>query len=323
MAVFRLAVLLWLGILMSPVQAQSLSIQVLDALVKGAVLADVEVLVRQGSLQASGHTDAQGRVSLDIADAATAELLIRKLGYTDLRVKCPCQGLSYAMSPVLENPQSLRVVLSWSTPGEDLDAHLSYPHRLLYYATGSGPGARMNVHSTDSSGPETLTIEQPVPGDAYVFAVHDFTNGNNPESLRLGRSQAQVFVYKDSTLMRSYRVPQNRQGNLWVVFRLTAEGQLQDIDRVLQGNEEVESRMSDLDPLLLANGKPIDEVVAKDEGPVDAKGLNQKGEASYRKGDFGSAGIYYREAIELDPGYAQVYSNLALSDRKNNRPDEA
>jgi tetratricopeptide (TPR) repeat protein len=81
--------------------------------------------------------------------------------------------------------------------------------------------------------------------------------------------------------------------------------------------------MSDLDPLLLANGKPIDEVLARDEGPVDAKSLNQKGEASYRKGDVGSAGIYYREAIELDPGFAQAYSNLALSNRKNSRPDEA
>ncbi|ROM25033.1 hypothetical protein BK645_18110 [Pseudomonas protegens] len=319
MAFFRLAALLWLGMLMSPVQAQSLSLQVLDAVVKDAVLADAEVQLGQ----AFGRTDAQGRVTLEAADSPGSELLIRKLGYADLRAKCPCQGLSYAMSPVLKDPQSLRVVLSWSAPGEDLDAHLSYPHRLLYYATGTGPGARMNVDSTDSRGPETLTIEQPVPGDAYVYAVHDFTNGNNPESLRLGRSQAQVFVYKGPTLMRSYRVPQNRQGNFWVVFRLTANGQLQDIDRVLQGNEEVESRMSDLDPLLLANGKPIDEVLARDEGPVDAKSLNQKGEASYRKGDFGSAGIYYREAIELDPGFAQAYSNLALSNRKNSRPDEA
>ncbi|MCE4056027.1 tetratricopeptide repeat protein [Pseudomonas sp. Au-Pse12] len=318
MAVFRLAALLWLGMLMSPVQAQSLSIQVLDAVAKGAVLADAEVQLGQ----ASGRTDAQGRVTLDAADSGGSELLIRKLGYADLRAKCPCQGLSFAMSPVLKDPQSLRVVLSWSAPGEDLDAYLSYPHRLLYYATGTGPGARMNVDSSDSSGPETLTIEQPVPGDAYVYAVHDFTHGNNPESLRLGRSQAQVFVYRGPTLMRSYRVPQNRQGNLWVVFRLTAEGQLQDIDRVLQGNQEVEARMGELDPLL-ENAKPIDAVLAKDEGPVDARSLNQKGEASYRKGDFGGATVYYREAIELDPGYAQAYSNLALASRKHSRPDEA
>lgn len=161
MVVFRLAALLWLGMWMSPVQAQALSIQVLDATAKGVLLADAEVQLSQGSLQASGRTDAQGRVSLDIADAATAQLLIRKTGYADLRAQCPCQGLNFAMSPVLNDPQSLRVVLSWNTPGEDLDAHLSYPHRLLYYATGSGPGARMEVDSTDSSGPETITIEQP------------------------------------------------------------------------------------------------------------------------------------------------------------------
>ncbi|BCQ58621.1 hypothetical protein PBOI14_03710 [Pseudomonas sp. Boi14] len=114
MAFFRLAALLWLGMLMSPVQAQSLSLQVLDAVVKDAVLADAEVQLGQ----ASGRTDTQGRVTLEAADSPGSELLIRKLGYTDLRAKCPCQGLSYAMSPVLKDPQSLRVVLSWSARGK-------------------------------------------------------------------------------------------------------------------------------------------------------------------------------------------------------------
>lgn len=324
MAFFRLAALLWLGMLASSVQAQALSIQVLDALAKGAPLADAQVQVQQGATQLAGSTDAQGRVTLtaQVADSPASELLIRKAGYADLRVKCPCQGLNYALSPLLDNPESLRIVLSWSAPGEDLDAHLSYPHKLLYFATGKGPGARLESDSSDSSRPETITIDQRVPGDAYVFAVHDFTNSTSYEALRLGRSQARVFVYKGAALIRSYRVPQNRKGNLWVVFRLTADGRLQDINRLLLGSEEPESVMSVLDPLL-ENAKSIDEVVGADFGPVDAKSLNLKGEESYRKGDFGGARIFYSEAIELDPGFAQAYSNLALANRKNSRPDDA
>lgn len=324
MAFFRLAALLWLGMLAGSVQAQALSIQVLDALAKGAPLADAQVQLQQGTTQVAGSTDAQGRVTLtaQVADSPASELLIRKAGYADLRVKCPCQGLNFALSPVLENPESLRIVLSWSAPGEDLDAHLSYPHKLLYFATGKGPGARLESDSSDSSRPETITIDERVPGDAYVFAVHDFTNSTTYEALRLGRSQARVFVYKGAALIRSYRVPQNRKGNLWVVFRLTADGRLQDIDRLLLGSEEPESVMSALDPLL-ENAKSIDEVVGKDFGPVDAKSLNLKGEESYRKGDFGGARIFYSEAIELDPGFAQAYSNLALANRKNSRPDDA
>ncbi|QIH05617.1 MULTISPECIES: tetratricopeptide repeat protein [unclassified Pseudomonas] len=324
MAFFRLLAMVWLGLAMSPVQAQALSIQVVDAVGKGAVLADAQVQLQQGTSRVTGHTDAQGRVSLatEVADSAANELLVRKPGYADLRSQCPCQGQLYALSPILPNPESLRMVLSWSAPGQDLDAHLSYPHKLLYFATGKGPGARLEADSADSQAPETITIDERVPGDAYVFAVHDFTNGNNPESLHLGRSQARVDVYKGSSLIRSYRVPKNRQGNLWVVFRLTADGRLQDIDRVLQGNHEPESAMSDLDPLLEST-KSIDEVAGKDLGPVDAKSLNQKGEEYYRRGDFGGASIFYSDAIALDPGYAQAYSNLALTYRKNRRADEA
>lgn len=324
MAVLRLVALLWLGMLASAVQAGSLSIEVLDAVVKGAVLADAEVTVQQGTLKSTGRTDTQGRLTLatEAVDGAVSELLIRKLGYADLRTQCPCQGLSYALSPVLQDPDSLRVVLSWSAPGEDLDAYLDYPHKLLYFATGKGPGARLDVESSDSRGPETITLEKPQANDNYLFAVHDFTNGNNPDSLRLGRSQARVYVYRGPTLMRSYQVPQNRRGNLWAVFRLTADGRLQDIDRLLQSNLEPGSVMSDLEPLL-DPARTIAEVVPKDTGPVDARSLNQIGEERYRKGDFGGSTIYYREAIEMDPGYAQAYSNLALALRKNSRPDEA
>nr|BFD39032.1 tetratricopeptide repeat protein [Pseudomonas sp. FFPRI_1] len=324
MAVLRLVALLWLGMLASAVQAGSLSIEVLDAVVKGAVLADAEVTVQQGTLKSTGRTDTQGRLTLatEAVDSAVSELLIRKLGYADLRTQCPCQGLSYALSPVLQDPDSLRVVLSWSAPGEDLDAYLDYPHKLLYFATGKGPGARLDVESSDSHGPETITLEKPQANDNYLFAVHDFTNGNNPDSLRLGRSQARVYVYRGPTLMRSYQVPQNRRGNLWAVFRLTADGRLQDIDRLLQSNLEPGSVMSDLEPLL-DPARTIAEVVPKDTGPVDARSLNQIGEERYRKGDFGGSTIYYREAIEMDPGYAQAYSNLALALRKNSRPDEA
>ncbi|WP_430447578.1 MAG: tetratricopeptide repeat protein [Pseudomonas piscis] len=321
MACMRLLAVLWLGMVMSVVHAQPLSIQVLDAVAKGSPVAEAQVQLQRGTNLVAGATDAQGRVVLDVPGDAGG-LLIRKPGYADLRTQCPCQGLVYALSPVMDKPSSLRVVLTWDAPGEDLDARLIYSRKALSFVASQGPGARLERTSDDHQGAETITIDELLPGEAYLYAVHDFTHGNHPESLHLGRSRAQVFVYRGASLIRSYRVPEQRQGNLWAVFRLNADGQMEDIDRVAQTSSEPNGTYSDLNSLL-EQMRTSDQQVPADMGPAEAKALNRKGEEAYRKGDFGGAGIYYREAIEMAPGFAQAYSNLALSQRKNSRPDEA
>lgn len=48
----------------------------------------------------------------------------------------------------------------------------------------------------------------------------------------------------------------------------------------------------------------------------DAKSLNQKGEAAYHAGDLPQAIDFYRQAIELNNGFGQAYSNLGLAYQK-------
>jgi len=81
----------------------------------------------------------------------------------------------------------------------------------------------------------TATVRKPLPaekhfGESYVYAVHDFTNIENPGSRQLSNSEAKVFVYMGQSLVRTYYVPKNRSGNLWTVFRMTGSGDFQDIN---------------------------------------------------------------------------------------------
>lgn len=111
-------------------QAEQLPIEVLSAVVKDQKIADAEVLLqRNGAQNVVGRTNAQGQVSLtaDFADDASNLLIIKKPGYSNLVVKCPCKGMTYAISPVMTNLDGLRVVLTWGATPSDLDSHMIFP----------------------------------------------------------------------------------------------------------------------------------------------------------------------------------------------------
>jgi hypothetical protein len=50
--------------------------------------------------------------------------------------------------------------------------------------------------------------------------VHDYTNKSKVFSKALSLSGAQVQLYKGSSLVASYHVPINQDGNLWRVFEI-------------------------------------------------------------------------------------------------------
>lgn len=308
------------------VQAEQLPIEVLSAVVKDQRIADAEVLVQKNGAQSViGKTNAQGQVSLTTAfpDDAASLLIIKKPGYSNLVAKCPCKGMTYAISPVMQGLDGMRVVLSWGQAPADLDSHIAYPGNHVFFMEKDGDEANLDVDDTDSYGPETITLQKKRFGETYVYAVHDYINSHNPSSSSLGYSQAKVFVYVGQSLVRTYYVPQGQRGNLWTVFRITGNGDFQDINSLQSVNGVSTAIGGLLQPLQSEEGQSIASLAATQTAQGDAKALNRQGEAAYHAGQLDQAIDFYRQAIELDANYGQAYGNLGLAYQKAGRTAEA
>ncbi|PHN59914.1 hypothetical protein AO268_17760 [Pseudomonas sp. ICMP 8385] len=318
MGLLRVASAMSLCAVAFSVQAEQLPIEVLSAVVKDQKIADAEVLLqRNGAQNVVGRTNAQGQVTLtsEVADGADNLLIIKKPGYSNLVVKCPCKGMTYAISPVMENLDGLRVVLTWGQSPSDLDSHMIFPGNNIYFNSKTGTDAELDVDDTDSYGPETITLQKKHYGESYVYAVHDFSNRTNTGSTALSESQAKVFVYMGQSLVRTYYVPANRTGNLWTVFRMTGSGDFQDINTFTGVLVEAKDVLNEVKPLLNDN-VAVDAVVVSSAVQGDAKKLNLKGEAAYQAGNLDQAIDYFRQAIELDNAFGKAYGNLGLAYQK-------
>ena len=266
------------------VQAEQLPIEVLSAVVKDQKIADAEVLLqRNGAQNVVGRTNAQGQVTLtsEAADDASNLLIIKKPGYSNLVVKCPCKGMTYAISPVMENLDGLRVVLTWGKAPRDLDSHMIFPGNNIFFRNKKGTDAELDVDDTDSYGPETITLQKKHYGESYVYAVHDYSNSGYPNSSELSNSEAKVFVYMGQSLVRTYYVPQNRTGNLWTVFRMTGSGDFQDINTFTGVRVGAEDVLNEVKPLL-DDSVAVTAVTVSSAVQADAKKLNLQGEAAYQ-----------------------------------------
>ncbi|KPA97162.1 tetratricopeptide repeat protein [Pseudomonas asplenii] len=318
-SVFSLCALAW------SVQAESLPVEVLSAVVKDQKIADADVLLqRNGEQNVVGKTNAQGQVTLQsgFADDAGSLLIIKKAGYSNLVVKCPCKDMTYAISPVMQNLDGLRVVLTWGKTPADLDSHMIFPGNNIYFEQKQGDDADLDVDDTDSYGPETITLQKKHYGESYVYAVHDFTNSENPGSRQLSNSQAKVFVYMGQSLVRTYYVPTNRSGNLWTVFRMTGNGDFQDINTFSGVKVEPANVLNEVSPLL-DDKVAIAEVAVSSTAQADARALNVKGEAAYKAGDLEQSIALFRQAIDLNNSFGQAYSNLGLAYQKAGNTAEA
>ncbi|AZD05761.1 Hemolysin [Pseudomonas chlororaphis] len=318
MRLFRVTSIFSLWALAFAVTAQQLPVEVLSAVVKDQKIADAEVLVqRNGAQSVVGRTNAQGQVTLttDFADDPSNLLIIKKPGYSNLVVKCPCSGMTYAISPVMQNLDGLRVVLTWGATPSDLDSHMIFPGNNIYFRNQQGDDAHLDVDDVDSYGPETITLEKKHYGESYVYAVHDYSNQSRPASRQLSASQAKVFVYMGQSLVRTYYVPQDRSGNLWTVFRMTGNGDFQDINTLSGVTVDAQDVLNEVSPLL-DDKVEVAAVAVSSSAQADAKTLNRKGEEAYHAGNLQQAIDFYRQAIELNNGYGQAYSNLGLAYQK-------
>lgn len=325
MGLFWVASAMSLCVAAFSVQAEQLPIEVLSAVVKDQKIADAQVLLqRNGAQNVVGHTNAQGQVTLisDAADDASSLLIIKKPGYSDLVVKCPCKDMTYAVSPVMQNLDGMRVVLTWGKIPADLDSHMIFPGNNIYFDNKTGTDAELDVDDTDSYGPETITLQKKHFGESYVYAVHDFTNSGRPDSHQLSNSEAKVFVYMGQSLVRTYYVPKNRSGNLWTVFRMTGSGDFQDINTFSGVKVEAKHVLNELKPLL-NDSVAVDAVAVSSSAQSDAKTLNVKGEAAYQAGNVDQAIDFFRQAIELDNSFGKAYGNLGLAYQKADNTAES
>ena len=301
----------------------TVNVQILSATIKDKQIDGASVtLQKNGEQSATGSTNAQGQVSLQTTfpDDAGALLIVKKPGFSNLVVKCPCAGTTYAISPVMNSLDGMRIVLNWGANPHDLDSHVVYPGNHVYFSAKKGADANLDVDNTTGFGPETITLTRKHAGERYVYAVHDFTDGNNPQTDHLGSSGAKVFVYVGQTLVKTYYVPAG-VGNLWTVFAVTENGDFQDIG-TLSGTTSHE-RLQGAEFQSTMDHATVQAANTSASGQADAKTLNTQGEAAYHAGNLDDAIGLYQQAIEANGSYGQAYSNLGLAFQKAGRVSEA
>nr|WP_240620757.1 tetratricopeptide repeat protein [Pectobacterium versatile] len=316
------ALVLALSTFTCAVSAQSINIEVLSATVKDKKIDDATVILQKNGAQSvTARSDVAGRAALNAPFDVDQDslLIIKKTGYSDLVVKCPCDGMTYAISPVMKSLDGMRIVLTWGEKPDDLDSHLIYPGNHIYFSHKNGRDANLDVDDTDSFGPETITIDKKRLGESYIYAVHDYSNSEKANSSALSASRAKVFVYVGSSQVRSYSVPLNKAGNIWTVFRLNPNGDFEDINAVGEA-DFTKVKDSDALPMVLNSEQTAASVTGN---AALAKNLNRDGEAAYGRGELEQATTLFLAAIDQDSAFGQAYSNLGLTYQKRGNIAEA
>jgi Fe-S cluster biogenesis protein NfuA len=192
--------------------------------------------MREGPVLASTMTDAAGMYSFSNLGAGNYTAEASKSGFITTHFTVAVIGgqtkgdQNTSISPVLPEGQ-WRIVLTWGEIPQDLDAHFTgpefqddsrfhvyfdnraYEHEEILYV-------ELDVDATRGFGPETITLYRDTTGyGVYRFLVHDYSNRASQDSSALASSQARVRVFKGSSLMRTFDVP-NLDGTLWTVFQL-------------------------------------------------------------------------------------------------------
>lgn len=288
--------------------AQNISVQVLSAVEKDKNISNAEVMIqRNGESSTKSFTDSSGKAKIvsGFADDSNTFLIIKKDNYSSLVVKCPCNDLTYALSPFMKNLDGMRIVLNWGKYPEDLDSHLTFPSNHVYFSHKKGTSSNLDVDDTDSYGPETITIENKRFGETYHYFVHDYTNRDNSNSNQLSASGAKVFVYVGQSLVKTYYIPKNKIGNVWNLFKINQNGEIIDINTIVSKTpEEIGIQYSDNDH--------EEQVYVSNDFKKLALRLNTKGDLAYQNKNIDEALEYYKQAIEFYPTFGQAYGNLGL-----------
>lgn len=313
----KLAITFLPFIFFSTSTAFAYDVQILDALVKDQVIPDATIILQKlGESSVQTKTGANGKASFNApfggADDATVSMIVKKEGYSNLVVRCPCAGLSYAISPKMDSLDGMRIVLNWGLEPKDLDAHLAYPGNHVYFNNKKGDQSNLDVDHVDSFGPETITITKKKLGVKYLYAVHNYSEGDKKGSASISSlSKAKVFVYVGSSLVRTFTPPKGRVGNTWVVFGIGANGEFYDINKFadFEKRDDVGDFMKEI--INRGDFASIPDVSIDQKKLADI--LNKQGEKAYHSQHYDEAVSLYLEAINNNPEHSQAYSNLGLA----------
>ena len=307
-----------------PLGVMAEQIQILSAVKKDKTISGAEVILQKaGNSSKVTHSKSNGIANYSgFSDTKDTTLIIKKSGYSTLVAQCPCDGLTYALSPNMQNLDGMRAVLTWGKNPLDLDSHLAYPNNHIYFNEKEGNKAHLDVDDTDSFGPETITIVKKKQGKKYLYAVHNYSKGTSASSKGLGTSGATVRVYIGQTLVRTYRATPQKIGNIWVVFGIDENGAFKDINSYLGTKSSSDGVKKVMKEILSSNSFSSDSIVTASQ-KAQAKELNKKGEKAYHNKELESAMYLFQDAINLYPEFGQAYSNLGLTFQKLHRDAEA
>lgn len=190
-----------------------------------------DVLISNSKLNETISTDQYGIFVFDVpfGEFGKHHLNISKKGFITGEVSVNFgidenpREVVYALSPKVDK---YRIVLTWGSRPYDLDAHLSGPkpngdNFHIWYRNRVLIDGKdfLDRDDTRSYGPETITIYKPAKGE-YNYSVHNYSNRSSRQGRFLARSNAKVFVYSESRLVKSFDVPTDGMGNTWNVFKI-------------------------------------------------------------------------------------------------------
>lgn len=305
--------------------AESKSVEVLSAVVKDQKIPGAQVVMqRNGEQSISSLSDDSGNAQIgnNASDTNDSLIIIKKSGYSTLVAKCPCSGMSYALSPTMKGLDSMRVVLGWGSSPTDLDSHMVYPGNHIFFNHKLGDNGNLDVDDTDSFGPETITLTRRENGKPYIYAVHDFSDKHEPETNNLSRSDAKVFVYIGDSLVRTYYVPKDQSGNLWTVFKINENGAIEDINSI-KGVSVYGGDIDNVLSTLLKSNATLPHQNWDAEQINISNMLNLKGEESYRREQYEEAISLFTNSINNYSENGKAYGNLGLVYQKVGRTAEA
>ena len=126
------------------------------------------------------------------------------------------------------NEDTYRAVLTWEN-NCDLDAILTMTkgeekEQLFYFKSDikNEQGEVIAALDTDSAvlgAPETITFNTTEDG-LFRFSVASYSSLVNSGKADLGVSEAQVTLYKGSTVVDTFKVNDDTQDNAWCVFEI-------------------------------------------------------------------------------------------------------
>lgn len=300
-------------------------ISILDATIKDKSIENVEVIFQKnGESSIKANSDSSGKVSISTPfndDSSNVVMILKKDGYSTMAIKCPCDGFVYAMSPVLENLDSFRVVLSWDKDPYDMDLHLAYGNKHIFWDNKMqiSDNAYLDVDDRDGYGPETITIQNRMDGEKYIFFVHDFTGYDKQKFNKI--KNLKVYVYAGKSLLRTYNIPPNIGNNrIWIPFYIDEEGKIVD-KNITTSDKNTETRY--LDSIVKESLNLESAITISNNDKKMAKTLNAQGEKAYHEKKYNDALMFYNDSIFLNPNDGQTYSNLGLLYQKMGNHSEA